>query len=154
MATAASEKLSQHGVMLIWQTKGILITGDAGIGKSSLALELISQGAILIADDVVDITRKHTTLFATCPAFSRGLLHTRELGLLNIHSLFGEQACQNSGELDATVTLATQTPQPVQFEHPLQTEIFLGLTRPCITLSTHSPASLSVRIETWLRQHF
>ena len=53
MKSAKSTK-SHHGVLINIFNKGVLLTGHAGIGKSSLALELIGAGHQLIADDIVD----------------------------------------------------------------------------------------------------
>ena len=47
---------------------GVLLTGESGLGKSELGLELISRGHGLVADDAVDLYRiTQTTLEGRCP---------------------------------------------------------------------------------------
>jgi len=71
----------------------VLITGDSGVGKSELALELISRGHGLVADDVVEISRiAASTLECRCPAVLKDFLEVRGLGVLNIRTIFGETA--------------------------------------------------------------
>lgn len=154
MIASPPAKLSQHGVMLIWCDIGLLITGEPGIGKSNLALELLSQNAILVADDIVDLTRQTHQLIATCPALSHGLLHTRELGVLNIQTVFNASQWQPDAQVNAVVHLATHHTQPVQWQKTAESQTFLGVTLPKLTLSPHSTASLPVRIAIWLRDQF
>ncbi|MEX0614556.1 MAG: serine kinase, partial [Methylophaga sp.] len=75
--------IQRHAVMVRWQDHGLLICGPPGIGKSSLALAILSQSGQLIADDCVDIIRREGQLIARCPPAHIGLLHSRELGLLD-----------------------------------------------------------------------
>ncbi len=92
-----------HGVLLEVFGMGVLLTGDSGIGKSELALELISHGHRLIADDAPELTQIDPhTLQGCCPEALHGFLEVRGLGLLNIDRLFGAKAikrCQRVGLL-------------------------------------------------------
>ena len=72
---------------------GVLITGASAIGKSELALELISRGNGLIADDIVELYRiSPDTIEGRCPAVLRDFLEVRGIGILNIRTIFGETA--------------------------------------------------------------
>src|SRR5207247_1839851 len=63
------------------------------IGKSELALELISRGHGLVADDVVELQQiGPETIQGRCPTMLRDFLEVRGLGVLNIRSIFGETA--------------------------------------------------------------
>lgn len=85
---------------------GILITGDSGVGKSELALELISRGHGLVADDVVEMARiAPTTIEGRCPGMLRDFLEVRRLGLLNIRTIFGETASRRKMKLKLIVHL-------------------------------------------------
>lgn len=64
--------------------RGLLIIGPAGSGKSSLALDLIAHGAVLIADDVTELARRGDALIATCPLAGRGLIEARGIGILRM----------------------------------------------------------------------
>jgi len=84
---------SVHGVLMDVFGMGVLITGDSGVGKSELALELISRGHGLVADDVVELACiAPTTIEGRCPSMLRDYLEVRGLGLLNIRTIFGETA--------------------------------------------------------------
>jgi HPr kinase/phosphorylase len=79
---------------------GVLITGDSGVGKSELALELISRGHGLVADDVVELACiAPTTIEGRCPSMLRDYLEVRGLGLLNIRTIFGETASRRKMKL-------------------------------------------------------
>ena len=102
--------LTLHGVLMKICGLGVLIRGPSGIGKGELALELISRGHRLIADDApqVSVTTSHS-LSGTCPPLLRNLLEVSGLGVLNIAALFGEQAVASGTPLHLIVTLATLT---------------------------------------------
>ena len=85
---------------------GVLITGDSGVGKSELALELVSRGHGLVADDVVELARiAPTTIEGRCPGMLRDYLEVRGLGLLNIRTIFGETAARRKMKLKLIVHL-------------------------------------------------
>src|SRR5205085_6095290 len=93
LAKALADTTERHGVFMDVLGLGVLITGDSGVGKSELALELISRGHGLVADDVVEISRiAANTLEARCPPMLKDFLEVRGLGLLNIRTIFGETA--------------------------------------------------------------
>jgi len=80
-----------HGVMMDVNGTGVLITGDASVGKSELALELISRGHILVADDAPEFTRiAPGTIECQCPELLRDFLEVRGLGILNIALMYGD----------------------------------------------------------------
>ena len=93
LARALAESTTMHGVFLDVLGMGVMITGDSGVGKSELALELISRGSGLIADDVIELYRiAPETLEGRCPALLCDFLEVRGLGVLNIRTIFGEAA--------------------------------------------------------------
>jgi HPr kinase/phosphorylase len=88
-----AESTSLHGVFLDVLELGVLITGASAIGKSELALELISRGNGLIADDIVELYRiSPDTIEGRCPSVLRDFLEVRGIGILNIRTIFGETA--------------------------------------------------------------
>tara|TARA_B100000686_G_scaffold222295_1_gene229449 strand:- start:3178 stop:4125 length:948 start_codon:yes stop_codon:yes gene_type:complete len=97
---------SMHGVLLDVLGMGVMITGESGIGKSELALELVSRGHGLVADDVVELNRiAPETLEGNCPEILRDFLEVRGLGMLNIRIIFGETAVRRRKNLELIVHL-------------------------------------------------
>lgn len=73
-----------HATAIVWKEIGILIMGDAGSGKSSLAAELITRGANLVADDQVKLTTKDGKLYANTPEALAGVIELRNIGLIRL----------------------------------------------------------------------
>jgi HPr kinase/phosphorylase len=101
-----AETTSLHGVFIEVQGFGVLIKGNAAIGKSELALELITRGHRLIADDIVDFYRISPDLVeGRCPALLQDFLEVRGLGILNIRALYGDNAVKPTKPLDLIIQL-------------------------------------------------
>jgi HPr kinase/phosphorylase len=105
-----SKKLAQrvimHGVFMDVLGVGVLITGDSGLGKSELGLELISRSHGLVADDAVEFSRIAPNMIeGRCPPLLQNLLEVRGLGLLDIKAIFGETAVRRKMRLKLIVHL-------------------------------------------------
>ncbi len=75
-----------HASCVSLNSKGVLLLGKSGVGKSDLALRMLSRGAMLVADDQViihKIDEEHEYLIATVDESIRGLLEIRGVGLVN-----------------------------------------------------------------------
>ena len=106
LAKALADSTSMHGVCMDVLGLGVLITGESGVGKSELALELISRGHGLVADDVVEISRiSSNTLEGRCPPLLKDFLEVRGLGVLDIRTIFGETAVRPKMNLKLIVHL-------------------------------------------------
>jgi HPr kinase/phosphorylase len=100
LAKALAESVERHGVFMDVLGLGVLITGESGVGKSELGIELITRGHGLVADDVVEISRfAGGTLEGRCPAMLKDFIEVRGLGLLNIRTIFGETAVRRKMKL-------------------------------------------------------
>ena len=111
LAKALAETAELHGVFMDVLGVGVLITGESGVGKSELGLELISRGHGLVADDVVELSRiAANTLEGRCPPMLKDYIEVRGLGLLNIRTIFGETAVRRKMKLRLITHL--ERPQP------------------------------------------
>ncbi len=101
-----ADSTTRHGVFLDVLGVGVMITGDSGVGKSELALELITRGSGLVADDITELYRiSPETLEGRCPELLRDFLEVRGLGMLNIRTMFGETAVRRKKSLKLIVHL-------------------------------------------------
>ena len=101
-----ADRVSMHGVFMDILGLGVLITGESGLGKSELGLELISRGNGLVADDAVDLFRiNQTTIEGRCPELLQNLREVRGIGLLDIRAIFGETAVRRKMRLKLIVHL-------------------------------------------------
>ena len=149
-----AEKVSLHGVFMDVLGLGVLITGDSGIGKSELALELVSRGHGLVADDVVELARiAPTTIEGRCPGMLRDYLEVRGLGLLNIRTVFGETAARRKMKLKLIVHLH-KTVAGEEFQRlPLdsQSQEILGIPIRKVVLHVAAGRNLAVLLEAAVR---
>jgi len=104
-----ADRITRHGVFMDILGLGVLMTGESGLGKSELGLELISRGHGLVADDVVDIYRiSQAALEGRCPELLQNMLEVRGIGLLDIKAIFGETAVRRKMRLKLIVHLVRQ----------------------------------------------
>jgi serine kinase of HPr protein (carbohydrate metabolism regulator) len=73
-----------HGTSVLVAGAGVLLRGASGAGKSDLALRLIEGGAVLIADDRVELRMDQGRLMAGAPAVLAGLMEARGVGILRL----------------------------------------------------------------------
>lgn len=71
-----------HGTTIALNKRAVLILGPSGSGKSSLALELMATGAILVSDDRTDLRRESNKIITSAPATLVGQIEARGLGIL------------------------------------------------------------------------
>jgi HPr kinase/phosphorylase len=137
---------------------GVLITGSSGIGKSELALELISRGHRLIADDAPQFSKIAPDIInGTCPKSLQDFLEVRGLGILNVRELFGDSAIKKNKYLKLIVQL-----QPMdmknhslidRLEGSYNTRNLLDMNIPEITLPVAPGRNLAVMMECAARNH-
>ena len=144
-----------YGVMMNIYGKGVMITGKSGIGKSELALDLISRGHMLVADDRVDVSRVHNDILCQAPKLLRKMLEIRGLGIIDVTKLFGANTYLNKCDLDFVIklvkldeTMAKDRLNPVNEKLEV-----LGLEVPMLTIPVTEGKSLSVIIESAVINH-
>ena len=153
-----ADSTSMHGVFMDVLGLGVLITGESGVGKSELALELISRGHGLVADDVVEISRiAAKTLEGRCPPLLKDFLEVRGLGVLNIRVIFGETAVRPKMNLKLIVHLekSGQAGADTNERLPLHelTEDILGLPIREIVIPVAAGRNLAVLVEAAVRNY-
>lgn len=157
LAKALAEKTTRHGVLMDVLGLGVLVTGESGVGKSELGLELISRGHGLVADDVVEISRVAPKILeGRCPPVLKDFIEVRGLGLLNVRTIFGETAVRPKMRLKLIVHLAKPMQGGAEIERlPLaeQSEDILGLTVRKVVIPVAAGRNLAVLLEAAVRNY-
>ncbi len=100
-----SETDTLHGVLMSVFGKGVLITGDSGMGKSEVGLELIRKGHVLVSDDRVDVRRVHNDIIGFAPILLKGMLELRGIGIIDVPKMFGASSLLDQARIDFIVYL-------------------------------------------------
>ena len=151
-----AESTTLHGVFLDVLEMGVLITGASAIGKSELALELISRGNGLVADDIVELYRiSPDTLEGRCPGVLRDFLEVRGIGILNIRTIFGETAVRPRKLLKLMVHLEDHSHEAFSELDRLQVNAtfqeILGVPIRKVTIPVAAGRNLAVLVEAAVR---
>ena len=153
-----AEFTTLHGVFMEVMGIGVLITGDSAIGKSELALELITRGHRLIADDIVEIYEiSPETLEGRCPSLLQDFIEVRGLGILNIRALYGEVAVKAKKSLRFIVHLEKPADITKADYDRLQmhraTQEILDISIPKVCIPVAAGRNLAVMVEVAVRSH-
>jgi HPr kinase/phosphorylase len=155
LAKILADRTTMHGVLMDVLGVGILITGESGLGKSELGLELISRGHGLVADDVVELSRIGlTTIEGHCPKLLANLLEVRGLGLLDIKAIFGETAVRRKMRLRMIVHLVKHSTLEEKYQRlPLDvlTENVLGIEVRKVVIPVGLGRNIAVLVEAAVR---
>lgn len=157
LAKALAEKTTRHGVLMDVLGLGVLVTGESGVGKSELGLELISRGHGLVADDVVEISLVAPKILeGRCPAVLKDFIEVRGLGLLNVRTIFGETAVRPKMRLKLIVHLEKPASGGAEIERlPLaeQSEEILATTVRKVIIPVAAGRNLAVLLEAAVRNY-
>jgi HPr kinase/phosphorylase len=158
LAVATAETTSLHGVFMEVQGFGVLITGSAAIGKSELALELISRGHRLVADDIVDFYRvSPERVEGRCPELLQDFLEVRGLGILNIRALYGDNAVKPTKPLDMMIQLEfADEMKPLELDRlnaNRHTERLLDVEVSKVIIPIAAGRNIAVLVEAAVRNH-
>ena len=155
---ALADSVNVHGVMLEVNGIGVMLTGNSAVGKSELALELITRGHRLIADDVVDLYKvSPDTLESQCPPMLQDFLEVRGLGVLNVRTLFGEPAVKLKKNLKLIVRLQAQVDggqdNISRLDMQESSEMILGVEIPKVYIPVAAGRNLAVLVEVATRNY-
>lgn len=149
---ARSAKWQMHAVLVRVFDIGTLLIGESGIGKSECALDLVTRGHRLVADDAVKIFVESSRLVGKAPDLTRYLLEIRGLGIINVPELFGESAVCDRSEIDLCIELRKWTEAT---SNPLGDAIveyhIAGGAIPKFVLPVSSGRNLATLVETAVR---
>jgi len=155
LAQHFAERTTRHGVFMDILGLGVLLTGESGLGKSELGLELISRGHGLVADDAVDLYKvSQSSLEGRCPELLANLLEVRGIGLLDIKAIFGETAVRRKMRLKLMVHLVRKETMEREFERlpyePLYDDI-LSIPVRKVIIAVDAGRNLAVLVEAAVR---
>lgn len=150
-----ADRTTMHGVFMDILGMGVLITGESGLGKSELGLELISRGHGLVADDAVDLYRiNQTTIEGRCPELLQNLLEVRGIGLLDIQAIFGESAVRRRMRLKMIVHLVRRETLEREYDRlphePLMQNV-LGIPVRKVVIQVVAGRNIAVLVEAAVR---
>lgn len=143
-----SPRTHVHGVLVKVSGLGVLIRGDAGIGKSECALELIKRGHILVADDVVEVQKmRGGHLVGSCPPMLQHYMEVRGLGIIDVELLFGVASTTESSPIEMEVNLIAPTGEIDRLGIEQQKTTILGVEINALTIPVTPGRNLAVLIE-------
>ena len=157
LSRALADKIILHGVFMEVISLGVMLTGESGLGKSELALELVTRGHRLIADDAPEFMRiAPDIVVGSCPPVLRDFLEVRGLGVLNIREMYGDSSIKFSKYLRLIIHLTAMQSIPKSEDRlatPQLTKNVLGLEIPVIRLPVAAGRNLAVMTEAAVRNH-
>jgi len=153
-----SDKEIVHGVFLEVLGTGVLLTGESSVGKSELALELLSRGHRLIADDAPEFTRVGPDLLTgRSPGVLKDFMEVRGLGVLNIREMYGDSALKTNKYLRLIIHMERLSDEQLsevdRLEGSRKTRNILGINTPEMLLPVAPGRNLAVLVEAAVRNH-
>ncbi len=151
----------EHGVFVVIYDIGVLIRGPAGIGKSSLALELIDRGHGFVSDDAVQFSTRPATsqskpavLIGSAPSMLQNLLAVRDIGVLDISKFYASKTIITEHSLGFIIQLTAETTAPSpNITNPSTECLFLGHKFPIQSIFAHESRNLALIVETALKNY-
>ena len=145
-----SPRATIHGVLVQVHGEGLLITGESGIGKSEVALELVKRGHRLVADDAVELHKRSRNVLDGCaPKMIRYLMELRGLGLVDIRRLYGVGSVLPICKIDLVVNFVRWDEGTEYDRMGLEDETvaYLGVTLPKVTIPVAPARNLAIILE-------
>ena len=152
----AAADASLHGVLVDVFGVGVLLLGESGTGKSECALDLVSRGHRLVADDVVEVFRRGDAIvIGRGSPRARHHMEIRGLGIINVRDLFGVTAIRYRKRIELVIQLESWRPD-VEYDRlgiEEQTQSILGVAVPRLRIPVSAGRSIAILVEVAARNH-
>jgi HPr kinase/phosphorylase len=152
----APAEASLHGVLVDVSGIGVLLLGESGTGKSECALDLVTRGHRLVADDVVEIWREGPLgVIGRGPARIRHHMEIRGLGIINVRHLFGVAAVRERKRIELVIQLEAWRPDEEYERLGLvdQMHTLLGVEIPMLRIPLSIGRNAAILVEVAARNH-
>lgn len=145
-----------HGVLVDVYGIGVLLLGESGTGKSECALDLVTRGHRLVADDVVEVARESDRIvIGRGPSRIGHHMEIRGLGIINIRDLFGVAAIRYRKRIELVVLLEAWRPEDEYDRLGVeeQTSPILGVAIPMLRIPVSAGRNIAILVEVAARNH-
>lgn len=152
----APAEASLHGVLVDVSGIGVLLLGESGTGKSECALDLVTRGHRLVADDVVEIWREGPLgVIGRGPARIRHHMEIRGLGIINVQHLFGVAAVRERKRIELVIHLEAWRPDEEYERLGLvdRMHTLLGVEIPMLRIPLSIGRNAAILVEVAARNH-
>jgi HPr kinase/phosphorylase len=153
---ALTATTSMHGVLIDVIGVGVLILGKSGIGKSELALDLVTRGHRLVADDIVDIKRRQGgSVHGSGSEIIKHHMEIRGLGIINVKDLFGVASVRERKKIEMVVELV-EWEDKVEYDRlgiEEQRYTILDIEVPLLVIPVRPGRNLTTIVEVAARNH-
>jgi HPr kinase/phosphorylase len=152
----APAEASLHGVLVDVSGIGVLLLGESGTGKSECALDLVTRGHRLVADDVVEIWREEPLgVIGRGPARIRHHMEIRGLGIINVRHLFGVAAVRERKRIELVIQLEAWRPDEEYERLGLvdRMHALLGVEIPMLRIPLSIGRNAAILVEVAARNH-
>lgn len=148
-------EIQAHGALIDVLDVGVLLLGKSGVGKSECALELVSRGHRLVADDVVRIREVGGALRGCAPERIRHYMEIRGIGLLYIPELYGPESVRDESSIDLLCHLEAWQDgveyERIGLERPR--ERLADVSIPALVLPVRPARNMATLVEVAVRDH-
>ncbi len=152
----SASETTLHGVLVDVYGIGVLILGESGTGKSECALDLVTRGHRLVADDVVEVIRESDgILIGRGPSRIRHHMEIRGLGIINIRDLFGVAAIRYRKRIELVILLEAWRPEEEYDRLGVEEQSYpiLGVPIPTLRIPVSAGRNIAILVEVAARNH-
>lgn len=152
----AAPETTLHGVLVDVYGIGVLLLGESGTGKSECALDLVTRGHRLVADDVVELARESDRIvIGRGPSRIGHHMEIRGLGIINIRDLFGVAAIRYRKRIELVVRLEAWRPEDEYDRLGVEEQTYpiLGVAIPMLRIPVSAGRNIAILVEVAARNH-